>query len=128
MDRTEAVPPLADGPIMDRTEAVPPGVRVSAAWEAVAALADRTEAVPPLADGPIMDHTEVVPPGGERGAVSTYEVTRISSPRYWLGVYWPRTQAKIRGAQMVASLSTTNLGVLAASLPQVIFSLGTAPE
>jgi len=29
---------------------------------------------------------------------------------------------------MVASLSTMNFGVVAASLPQVIFSLGTAPE
>src|SRR5205807_1118654 len=32
------------------------------------------------------------------------------------------------GAQIVASLSTTNFGVEAASLPQVIFSFGTAPE
>lgn len=42
--------------------------------------------------------------------------------------YCPRTQAKIKGAQIVASLSTTNFGVEAASLPQVIFSFGTAPE
>jgi hypothetical protein len=28
---------------------------------------------------------------------------------------------------MVASLSTMNLGVFTSSLPQVIFSLGTAP-
>ena len=32
------------------------------------------------------------------------------------------------GATMVASLSMMNFGVLAASLPQVIFSLGSAPE
>ncbi len=42
--------------------------------------------------------------------------------------YCPSTQAKINGAQIVASLSTTNFGVEAASLPQVIFSFGTAPE
>jgi hypothetical protein len=43
-------------------------------------------------------------------------------------IYQPSTQAKIKGATIVASLSTTNLGVLISSLPQVIFSLGTAPE
>ncbi len=42
--------------------------------------------------------------------------------------YHPRTQAKIRGATMVASDSMTKRGVSAPSLPQVIFSLGTAPE
>ena len=42
--------------------------------------------------------------------------------------YSPSTQAKRRGATIVASLSMMNLGVSAASLPQVIFSLGTAPE
>ena len=42
--------------------------------------------------------------------------------------YCPSTQAKIKGTQIVASLSTTNFGVEAASLPQVIFSFGTAPE
>jgi hypothetical protein len=42
--------------------------------------------------------------------------------------HWPNTQAKINGAQIVASLSTMNFGVVAASLPQVIFSFGTAPE
>ena len=42
--------------------------------------------------------------------------------------YCPSSQAKIKGAQIVASLSTTNFGVEAASLPQVIFSFGTAPE
>ncbi len=40
----------------------------------------------------------------------------------------PSTQAKISGATMVASDSMMNLGVSSASLPQVIFSLGTAPE
>ena len=40
----------------------------------------------------------------------------------------PRTQLKISGATIVASLSTMNFGVEAASLPQVIFSFGTAPE
>ncbi len=42
--------------------------------------------------------------------------------------YFPSTQEKIKGATMVASLSTMNLGVFEPNLPQVIFSLGTAPE
>jgi hypothetical protein len=36
--------------------------------------------------------------------------------------------AKIKGATMVASLSIINLGVFISNFPQVIFSLGTAPE
>jgi|GEM_PF-4200167 len=40
----------------------------------------------------------------------------------------PSTCAKMSGAQMVASLSTMKRGVVGASLPQVIFSLGVAPE
>ena len=51
------------------------------------------------------------------------DIVILNSPNYS-----PRTQEKIRGATMVASLSTMNLGVEEASLPQVIFSLGTAPE
>jgi hypothetical protein len=43
-------------------------------------------------------------------------------------IYIPRTRAKISGVTIVASDSMTNLGVLTASLPQVIFSLGVAPE
>ncbi len=42
--------------------------------------------------------------------------------------YQPRIHAKISGATMVASLSTMNFGVWMSNLPQVIFSLGTAPE
>ena len=42
--------------------------------------------------------------------------------------YWPSTQAKMSGATIVASLSTMYFGVLEPSLPQVIFSFGTAPE
>ena len=41
--------------------------------------------------------------------------------------YHPSIHANISGATMVASLSTMNFGVLMSSLPQVIFSLGTAP-
>jgi hypothetical protein len=41
--------------------------------------------------------------------------------------YQPNIYAKINGTTMVASLSTMNLGVWISSLPQVIFSLGTAP-
>ncbi len=40
----------------------------------------------------------------------------------------PRTLAKISGATMVASDSMMNFGVSMPSLPQVIFSFGTAPE
>src|SRR6266496_461472 len=42
--------------------------------------------------------------------------------------YQPSTHANISGATIVASLSTIYFGVLISSLPQVIFSLGTAPE
>ena len=42
--------------------------------------------------------------------------------------YCPSNHAKINGATMVASDSMMNLGVSTASLPQVIFSLGMAPE
>jgi hypothetical protein len=44
------------------------------------------------------------------------------------GFYHPSTCAKISGATMVASDSMMNLGVFTPSLPQVIFSFGTAPE
>src|ERR1700744_3993284 len=44
------------------------------------------------------------------------------------GRHSPSTQEKISGATIVASLSTMNFGVLMPSLPQVIFSFGTAPE
>jgi S1/P1 Nuclease len=40
----------------------------------------------------------------------------------------PSTQAKMRGATIVASDSMTNLGVSTPSFPHVIFSFGTAPE
>ena len=40
----------------------------------------------------------------------------------------PKIHEKINGATIVASLSTMNFGVFAPSLPQVIFSFGTAPE
>ena len=43
-------------------------------------------------------------------------------------IHHPRTWAKINGATMVASDSMMNLGVFTPSLPQVIFSFGTAPE
>ena len=42
--------------------------------------------------------------------------------------YCFNTQAKMSGATIVASDSTINLGVWISSLPQVIFSFGTAPE
>jgi hypothetical protein len=43
-------------------------------------------------------------------------------------IYCPKIHANISGTTIVASLSTMNLGVFAPSLPQVIFSFGTAPE
>ncbi len=42
--------------------------------------------------------------------------------------YQPNKYANINGATIVASDSMINLGVVASSFPQVIFSLGTAPE
>ena len=66
-------------------------------------------------------------PGKER--VRDYPVTR-SLPRTVLNLSFqhPRTYAKISGATIVASDSMMYFGVSAPSLPQVIFSLGTAPE
>lgn len=43
-------------------------------------------------------------------------------------IYQPRMSANMSGATIVASDSTMNFGVFSESLPQVIFSLGTAPE
>jgi hypothetical protein len=57
---------------------------------------------------------------GLRKNVSKHDAARL--------YYHPNIQAKINGATMVASLSTMNFGVLISSLPQVIFSFGTAPE
>ena len=42
--------------------------------------------------------------------------------------YQPSTYANTSGATMLASDSITKRGVSTPSLPQVIFSLGTAPE
>ena len=42
--------------------------------------------------------------------------------------YHSSTYANTNGATIVASLSIINFGVSMLSLPQVIFSLGTAPE
>src|SRR5215470_11557035 len=42
--------------------------------------------------------------------------------------YQPKTFAKMSGATIVASDSMMNRGVSTFSLPQVIFSFGTAPE
>ena len=42
--------------------------------------------------------------------------------------YQSKTIAKINGATIDASDSMMNFGVVASSLPQVIFSFGTAPE
>lgn len=43
-------------------------------------------------------------------------------------LYQPRMSENIKGATMVASDSTIYFGVFSESLPQVIFSFGTAPE
>ena len=42
--------------------------------------------------------------------------------------YQPSTHEKINGTTIVASDSMMNFGVSKESLPQVIFSFGTAPE
>ena len=42
--------------------------------------------------------------------------------------YQPKILAKMSGATIVASDSIMNFGVSIFNLPQVIFSLGTAPE
>ena len=52
---------------------------------------------------------------------SVYRVPRSA-------LHCPSTHAKISGATMVASDSMMNFGVFSPSLPQVIFSFGTAPE
>ena len=56
------------------------------------------------------------------------QVQPVASPYNEIPFYQPRIYAKTRGATIVASLSITYLGVLISSLPQVIFSFGTAPE
>ena len=61
---------------------------------------------------------------GTRLVTEAYEIrAKVEKP-----VEGGNTQEKIKGATMVASLSTINLGVSISNLPQVIFSLGTAPE
>lgn len=61
------------------------------------------------------------------------EATRLTwraTPRSsnWHSLYHPSSAANINGATIVASDSMTNIGVVMSSLPQVIFSVGTAPE
>ena len=53
----------------------------------------------------------------------------VKSPNHQIKMfYWFNSQANISGTTIVASDSTMNLGVWISSLPQVIFSFGTAPE
>ena len=77
---------------------------------------------------PVYEERKVVPPKKGR---HTAALKNISSPAM-TGIssvdYQPSRYAKISGATIVASDSITNLGVWISSLPQVIFSLGTAPE
>jgi len=47
---------------------------------------------------------------------------------YFAACYQPKIQANMSGATIVASDSIIYLGVSRDSLPQVIFSFGTAPE
>ena len=70
------------------------------------------------------DASPSAPAAGETGGIagSTVPASGSSTP------YQPSTFAKISGATIVASDSMMNLGVSMPSLPQVIFSLGTAPE
>ena len=62
--------------------------------------------------------------GGKRGVRGAKAVARPRTPH----PHHPSTYAKTSGATMVASDSMMNFGVSTPSLPQVIFSLGTAPE
>ena len=55
--------------------------------------------------------------------------TRASEKSFgFISLYQPKTCAKISGATIVASDSMMYFGVFTPSLPQVIFSFGTAPE
>jgi hypothetical protein len=56
--------------------------------------------------------------------ISPATIIQQPSPDYYIS----RIYAKINGATMVASDSIIYFGVSILSLPQVIFSLGTAPE
>ena len=54
--------------------------------------------------------------------------TEVHRGRLQFENYCPRIHANISGATIDASLSTMNFGVSIPNFPQVIFSLGTAPE
>jgi len=69
--------------------------------------------------------------GHGREAAAPTRHLRSSKTTGWtssIADYCPRIRANINGATMVASDSTMYLGVSTDSLPQVIFSFGTAPE
>jgi hypothetical protein len=63
------------------------------------------------------------PYGGHSPSRNRRFASRIATPGHQ-----PRMYAKINGATIVASDSMTYFGVATSSLPQVIFSLGIAPE
>jgi hypothetical protein len=58
----------------------------------------------------------------------THHPSPITNHQSRAAPYHPRIHANMRGATIVASDSMMYLGVSSDSLPQVIFSFGTAPE
>ena len=79
---------------------------------------------------PLQSLQRLAPPDQES---QTKPVAAIALPTYHqspirFAPYHPRIQANMRGATIVASDSIMYLGVSSDSLPQVIFSFGTAPE
>ena len=65
-------------------------------------------------------------PDGTDGTSPSPRASSSSTPDR--SAYQPSSHPKINGATIVASLSTIYFGVPTSSLPQVIFSFGTAPE
>ena len=65
---------------------------------------------------------------GQLTVLAACELFQFNRILWQCPVYHPRIYANINGATIEASLSTMNFGVVASSLPHVIFSLGTAPE
>src|SRR5690606_25984327 len=68
-------------------------------------------------------------PSKSNGKQLQLALASLTSSRLRLSVcYCPNTIAKINGATIVASELIANLGVFSSNLPQVIFSVGFAPE
>ncbi len=68
------------------------------------------------------------PPAVDYRRAEARRSTGTTTPRSRRNAYQPSTYEKMSGATIEASDSITWLGVSTPSLPQVIFSFGTAPE